>query len=218
MSTTASLIHEFTELPVIKDCLEQKQIATFPTREEYHGACYIASINQTRQCPFPSWFDNDWFVFQEWRGRGVPVTFLKEYVLHQSTRKCILDQNFLELEEKGKILNAVHELTMVRGYKAHEAIGRAIEERREIIKRLIDLLARLESCVRSKGEVTAISTSITQLCRLLTKLANLSEVSVAGSLEAYYECQKRWRAWFEHLSPEMSREAREQCDWSCTCE
>jgi hypothetical protein len=192
-----TILDEFTDVPTMRDGRTDGRVLSFPTREEYHGACFIASSRLLERCPFPHWFDNDWFVFQELRSPGASVEFLPQRVTHRSARKKVFDRWWLLQEENGKILNCLHKRLVQGKPIADECRGSAMDERVAIIEGLLELARRVGEAPLTAPEGASISCAITALEHLLTDVRDLKTEELLHQLRSFYSLRKSWETWFE---------------------
>lgn len=109
-------------------------------RHEYHGACYVLSPALYGCSSFPEWYDNDWSFFSIVREGAAPVTFLPQQVIHAASRKLVLCQRSMLLEEHGNILHRA----IVSG-ATREACRDVLDYRRSEIQRIKDDFHRARS-------------------------------------------------------------------------
>jgi len=192
-----TILDEFTDVPTMRSGSTEGSILSFPTREEYHGACFIGSRQLLERCPFPQWFDNDWFVFQELRSPGARVEFLPQRVTHRSARKKVFDRSWLLQEENGKILNCLHKRIVQGKSTADECVESAMHERVAIIEGLLELARRIREVPLTAPEHASIYCAIIALEQLLVDIRNINTDELLHYLRSFYTLRNSWQAWFE---------------------
>lgn len=203
----ASMIATYSNLE-IEFPVEVHDWQVFPTREEYHGASYVMATNKFGECPFPGWYDNDWYFFKELRSHSDIVNFLPQSVVHVSAQKNILDEFFFFFEERGKIINAVYEYVHLQGFNEEQAFHTAIKERKDAIDAIATFLHQLQSDVLSEVEARTLDSFFLYLEKLNRYVQDLDQGELIYEINEHLDFQKSWRRNFFCLSPVSAQKNR----------
>ncbi|HII16251.1 MAG TPA: glycosyltransferase family 2 protein [Nanoarchaeota archaeon] len=135
-----ALISEYTNL----SSYQTKKSIKFPQRSELSGGAFICSNNILPLAFFPNWFDEDWLWFYSIReSAGIKIKGTSLVVLHNSSKKEILDLNSLIFEEDGKIMtNSLKKSPDIN--KLKDKVIKEIYHRKALVSNILSAFNSLE--------------------------------------------------------------------------
>lgn len=195
------LINRFTnEMTVFKEFGDRSIL--FPTREEYHGACYIVSKDVNWKEPYPLWFDNDWYVFKNLRNNG-PVQFVDKYVSHVSAKKNVINEMMLIFEEEGKIINDLnYYLLEVKDLDEANKISlcqKSVNNRLLIMKNLIVFFKKAILQVEDIIENNELNRLLEVIQTLEKHVSDINPNRLINILEQFNDFKNAWCNWFKAI-------------------
>lgn len=165
----------------------------FPQRSEFiSGGAYLSAIGNAAISMFPSWYDEDWFWFDAvQRATGASAAFLDAEMTHEARRKKVLLRNFMEFEERGRILTAVvreaggREVTTAR-------VAEALRRRTAFIADELDFIGQLADVEMETIERTQVEAARARLLQLIEFLKAESSAAYVAQIASFMRRNHLW--------------------------
>jgi len=164
----------------------------FPPREEMNNGSFVTLAENISLLKYPSWFDSDWFWFQRIRkGKDYSVKFNRSFVIHDSSRKEVLNQKMLEFEEIGKIITILLKTRSKGEIPSDLEIRKEVKKREKLLNLTLDLFNEvlLFSNQVDQGKIKTIMSSINNLLFFLDKIR---EPDIIKTIQNYESEDESW--------------------------
>lgn len=190
----ALMLSRYSDFEVTADADDSPNgLFRFPQRREFiSGGAYLSSIANASVSMFPGWYDEDWFwVDAVQRATGGAAPFLDAEMSHEPGRKRVLLREFMEFEERGRILTAV--VREAGGPSVTAArVGEALRRRAAFVADELDFVRRLAGVRLEPAEREQVEAVLARLRQLIELLAAESPEAYVAQIAAFARQNRLW--------------------------